>query len=126
MPTPLEENKTIGDVLHFEEDSRFSREVIVIASGAGVVEIGAVLGKITASGKYLPRDTDSADGTEVATVVNLKKVDATSADAESLAVVRHAIVKKNGLVWKDGEDAAEIAVGTTELGNQGIVVRLDV
>lgn len=36
---------------------------VVLASGSGVVERGTVLGKITASGKYIPVDSEADEGT---------------------------------------------------------------
>lgn len=41
------EPKAVSDVLKHEADGRYSRDVVTILSGAGVLEIGTVLGQIT-------------------------------------------------------------------------------
>lgn len=43
------EKNYIGDLVKWEEDAQYSREQITVASGAGVVALGTVLGKLTAS-----------------------------------------------------------------------------
>ena len=56
---------------------------VVIATGAGVVVRGTVLGLITASGKYAPVDSSKSDGSQSPVAVLSETVDATSADAVS-------------------------------------------
>ena len=58
---------------------------ITIASGAGVLTKGTVLGKITASGKYKAYTNANSDGSEVAKLILAEDVDATSADVNAVA-----------------------------------------
>lgn len=58
---------------------------VVVASGAGVLTRGTVLGKITASGKYKAYNNGASDGSEVAKLILAKNVDATSADVNTVA-----------------------------------------
>lgn len=52
----------------------------VIASGAGKLSRGRVLGKLTASGKFISVDSSKTDGSEKPYVVLAADVDATSTD----------------------------------------------
>ena len=52
----------------------------VVASGAGSVVRGTVMGRITASGKLVPVDSGSVDGSEVPYGIICDTVDATAAD----------------------------------------------
>jgi hypothetical protein len=64
-----------GDLPHIADD-------VTVASGAGVIPYGTLLGKVTATGKYIPSVRTAADGSQnpVAVFANLAGVDATSAD----------------------------------------------
>ena len=50
----LTEGKHTAEYLLSEAEGHRSRDNIKIASGSGVVKVGTVLGKVTASGKYAP------------------------------------------------------------------------
>lgn len=58
---------------------------VTIASGAGVLTTGTVLGKITASGKFKAYQDGASDGSEVAKLILAEDVDATSADVKAMA-----------------------------------------
>jgi len=58
---------------------------VTIASGAGVLKRGTVLGKITASGKSVKSASASADGSQVPDTILAQDVDATSADIAATA-----------------------------------------
>ena len=116
--------KTETDVVKTEGPNRYSRDEIIIASGSGVVEVGAVLGKVTASGKYKPVAPGASDGTEVASRISLEKVDATSADAvRVVSLSRHAEVVQQALVWAGGVTDGQKATALSQLETVGIVAR---
>lgn len=116
--------KTETDVVKTEGPNRYSRDEVVIASGSGVVEVGAVLGKVTASGKYKPLAPGASDGTQVASRISLEKVDATSADAVRVVVLsRHAEVVQQALVWAGGVNDTQKAAALSQLETAGIVAR---
>lgn len=56
---------------------------ITVASGAGVVARGTVMGIVTASGKYIPSASAASDGSQTPVAVLADTVDATSADVAS-------------------------------------------
>lgn len=100
-----------------------SREQIVIASGAGVLKPGAVLGKVTASGKYVPFDPDAATGAETAAAILWEGCDATDADVRRTATVRDAEVHADVLVFVDGTTDLEKTAALASLAAAGIVGR---
>ena len=101
-PTSQTRARTFSDVIKKEIDPDFSREEIVIASGAGVLAIGTVLGRITASGKYVLHDNALSNGAEAAAAVLGEAVDATSADVRTVGVTWGAIVVLPELTFKAG------------------------
>ncbi len=110
-----------------EANGHRSRETVTIASGAGVLAAGMVLGKITASAKYIPSPAAQVagkEGAETATAVLGHGVDATSADVEAVVIARDAEVKAAMLVYDASvDDATKISAKTTQLAAVGTIVR---
>lgn len=116
--------KTETDVVKTEGPNRYSRDEVTIASGSGVVEVGAVLGKVTASGEYRPVNPAASDGSQTAAAVLLQRADATSADSRrSVILARHAEVVAQALVYPAGMNAAQKATALDQLADAGIVAR---
>jgi hypothetical protein len=123
MPV-LTEPPSMGDVLKYEVNPNYTREVVTLLAGMPY-PVGAVLGRITASGKYKLATSGGTDGAQTATAVLLYAVDATLADAVGIVVARGpAIVSRAGLAY-DGtvDDAAKITTKIGQLANVGIVAR---
>ena len=91
-----------------------SRKVTVI-SGQNLAR-GAVLGKITASGKYVAYSNGAADGSEVAAGVLFYAVPDAAVDQKVLAITRGAEVIGAELTGLD-------APGTADLKALSIIVR---
>lgn len=124
MTINKEEGVYAGEFLISEsDDGSISRDAVVIASGQGVVEAGSVLGRITASGKLAKYDNAATDGTQVAVAVLLSKVDATSADANGVAVSRLAEVESNLLIYGLDQDAVSKTAAIADLKTQFIIAR---
>lgn len=122
--TVLTESRHPGEFLMSEANGQRSRETITIASGAGVIAPGSVLGKTTASGKYLVSAIGATDGSQTAAAVSLYGCDATSADQTIAAIVRDAEVNGNILTFHaDRDQPAERAAAITNLAAVGIIVR---
>lgn len=97
--TTLSEGRTAGDFLLFEEDNHFSRDVVTIAAGADL-EPGTVLGRVTASGKFVAADEAASTGEEVAVAVLLTPAKAATTDVtDAIVIARHARVRRLGLVF---------------------------
>ena len=123
--TVLNENPHDGNFnLSEDDEGRLSRDNIIIASGAAQLQPGTVLGKLTASGKFVPSPATAADGSETAVAVLVGSVDATSADVVAVAVTRHAEVNRYGLLYDATvDDDAKKSDKWDQLRAAGIVVR---
>lgn len=115
---------TEGDVLKFDLDKNYTREVVTLLAGTDY-KIGSVLGQITASGKYQLSPATGADGSETATAVLVAAIDATAGDVAGVVVRRGpAIVSKANLVYAASvADATAIAAKLAQLTAVGIVAR---
>ena len=126
MPV-LTQSPTLGDLLKFELNGSYSREIVTLKAGTNYV-LGSVLGKITASAKYrlAPAAVVVGDeGAEKGIAILLEAADATAADKSALVLARGpAIVSKNALVFDASVDLlAEKVAKYAELSAAGIVPR---
>lgn len=126
MPV-LTKPPTLGDLLKFELNGNYCRETITLKGGADY-PLGAVLGKITASGKYRLSPAAQVvgdEGAETAVAVLIEAVDATAGDKIGLVVARGpAIVSKAALVFDASVDqAAEKDAKHAQLATAGVVPR---
>ncbi|MAC56931.1 MAG: head decoration protein [Novosphingobium sp.] len=97
-------------------------EQITVLSGENLVA-GAVLGKVTASGKYVAFDNAGTDdGRRTAAGILMDKVDASGGDVTTATALLRgpAMVNKNDLTWAAGVDTAEQAAALTTLMGLGI------
>jgi len=116
------EGTHIGDVLLYEAENFYSRETVTIASGADLTA-GAVLGKVTASGKFIHSAPGAADGSQTPVAVLLEDAEAASADVtNALVVMRHATVRRQALNYHASIDTAgERTTAIAALADVGIV-----
>ena len=120
----LTEGKHAGGFLVWEVLREFNRETITIASGAGKVAPGTVLGKITTGGKYTGLAPAATNGSQNPAGILWAGVDATAADSLGVVILRGpAIVNRNELVWPAGATEAQITAAITALAALGIVLR---
>ena len=121
MPV-LNESNYLGDWLKFEEDNLYSREEVTVITGQNL-GTGAVIGKITASGKVTELAPGAADGSENAAGVLLLPVDATAADQPGVIIARHSLCSDKGLVWPGGITGPQKTAAINQLEALGILVR---
>jgi hypothetical protein len=123
MPT-LTQTPTMGDVLKYELNPNFTRETVTLLAGTNY-PVGAVLGRITASGKMKLSTAAGTDGAQNAAGMLLDDVDATSADANAVVILRGpAIVSKAALVFDASvDDATKRASKHAQLTALGIIPR---
>jgi hypothetical protein len=86
-------------------DSDTETRVRTIASGAGVLARGTLLGKITASGKYVESLAASADGSEAPDAILLEPVDASAADVQAAVAIAGKFAAK-GVIFGAGHTLA--------------------
>jgi hypothetical protein len=106
-----------------ESNKTRSREQITVLSGE-VLQAGAVLGKLTASGKYVGlAAAGGTDDSDTVAGILWDNVDATDGDIEATAIVRDAEVNENELVFADELDTGERAAALVGLRALGIIPR---
>jgi len=111
-----------GEFVVSEANGTRSREEVTMVSGTAAMTAGAVVGKVTASGKYAAYDDGLADGTEVCAGVLFGAVDASAADAQCTIIARDAELNSSEIDWLD-QAGAEIVNGTADLLALGIILR---
>src|SRR5437879_4412064 len=112
-----------GGFIASEASDHCSRDEIVILGGSGILPAGMVLGKVLATGKYVPSPNTGADGSELAMAVLYGEVDASAGDAIGAAVTRDAEVRARDLTYHDSVDTdAKVLEKRAQLFEFGIVV----
>ena len=118
---------TLGDLLKFECSPSYCREVVTLKSGTNY-PLGAVLGRISASGHY--RLAPAAlvagdDGAETASAVLIETVDASTGDAIGVVLARGpALLSQLALKYDASVDLpAERTAKLAQLAALGLVAR---
>lgn len=120
----LTEGPHPGGFLIWEVLSDYTRETVTLASGAGKLAPGTVLGKITTGGKYIVLTPGATNGSQNAAGVLWGPADATDADAPGVVLVRGpALVNRHEITWPEAATEAQITTATTALAALGIVLR---
>lgn len=103
-----------------------SRDEVTVTVADGGYEAGTILGKITATGKYVRHAAGASDGsqTEAGILLMAQANDTGSAaDAQATIIARDAEVEGDELTYEVGADAAQITTSNAALAAIGIVVR---
>ncbi|TAN60283.1 MAG: head decoration protein [Magnetospirillum sp.] len=129
MPT-LTASPTLGDLLKFECHPGYCRETVTMKAGVSY-PLGAVLGRITASGEYRlspAAEVVGDEGAEVAVAILLQTVDATDGVATGLIAARGPVILADGALVFDAsiDQAAERAAKVAQLSATGLVARTTV
>jgi hypothetical protein len=120
----LTEGPHPGGFLIWEVLRDYTRETVTLASGAGKLAPGTVLGKVTTGGKYTVLTPAATNGSQAAAGILWDKTDATDADASGVVLVRGpAIANRHELVWPEAATEAQITAATTALAALGVVLR---
>lgn len=115
--TTFTEGKHTGEFLLSEGNGTISREQVTIAAAASAMVAGTVLGKITASGKYVAYDEGGTDdGRRVAAGILYAAVPDSAADQSAVIIARNAEVMSSMLTGID-------ANGKVDLAALGIICR---
>jgi len=122
--TTLVKGQYPGGFLIWEVLRDYTRETVTLASGAGKLAPGTVLGKITTGGKYTTLAPGASNGSQNAAGILWGHADATDADAPGVVLIRGpAIVNPHEITWPEAATEAQIATATTALAALGIVLR---
>ena len=125
--TVLTSPATLSDLLKREFDPNYSRETITLKAGTAY-PLGAVLGRVTADGKYAfspAASTTGIEGAEIANAVLIEAVDATAADTQALVLARGPVIVAGRALVFDASvaDAAAQSLKHQQLAAHGVVVR---
>ena len=125
--TVLTSPATLGDLLKREFDPHYSRETVILKAGT-TYPLGAVLGRITADGKYVLSPhaaVTGGEGAEIANAVLIEAVDATAADTPALVLARGPVIVADRALVFDASvaDPAAQSLKHQQLAAHGIVVR---
>lgn len=109
-----------SNVVAYEENTAegFCEDDLVInVATETTLSVGSVLGKVTATGKYAPRDPDGADGSEVSAAVCLENITVPATTDTTVAGIVNGsvILKEAGLVFDVAHDAGQKATAISEL-----------
>jgi len=120
----LTQPPVMGDVLKYELNPNFTRETVTLLAGTKY-PVGAVLGRITASGKLKLSTATGSDGAQTVAGVLLYATDATAADMPGVILARGpALVAKAALIFDASvDDAAKTAAKHAQLTALGIIPR---
>lgn len=111
-----------GEFLLSEGNGTQSRDAATLISGQNLTD-GAVLGQITASGKFTAFDPVGGDGSQNAAALLLGDKDASAADEAIAIVSRLAEVKLDKLHWKAGVTSNQQAAALVQLAAKFIISR---
>jgi hypothetical protein len=112
-----------------EANGTRSRDVVTLAAGV-VRNPGTVLGKVAATGKYVPVDPangtgegETPDGSHIAVAVLFAAVDATVGDKPAVITARDAEVEAAALIWPAAITPTQKTAALGQLAAVGIVAR---
>ena len=116
------------DFVLSEGNGNISYETVTIASGAGKLVPGTVLGEITASKKWTASPSAEVvgiEGAETGKAVLAYGVDATAADQQAVIFRRDGEVKRDYLAFHESvNDAAKIAAKHAQLAAAGVNIHV--
>jgi hypothetical protein len=122
MPV-LHEPVHLGDLLKYEAPNLYSRDEVVVGAGQSLA-LGAVVGRVTATGEIVALDPTASDGREtVAGVLIEAVVVARGERRRSVIVSRHAIVFGGALVLPTSLTPEQTATALAQLAALGVLVR---
>lgn len=100
----------------------FHVDQVTVVSGQNLAA-GAVVGKVTASGKYAIYNNGASNGTEAAAGILVAACDASGGDVTTARVLRRgpAVVNGNDIGW-GSNDATGVTAGKADLLALGIKV----
>ena len=127
VTAPLISPATLGDLIKRESDPDYTRETVALKAGAAY-PLGAVLGRITATGVYAfspAASTTGIEGAEIACAVLLHPVAASDTDTQAVVLARGPVIVADRALAFDASvaDATAQSLKHQQLAAHGIVVR---
>lgn len=124
MPV-LHEPAHLGDLLKYEAPNFYSRDEVVVGAGQ-TLALGAVVGRVTATGEIVALDPTANDGRESVAGVLIEAVSVARGEGlrrRSVIVARHAMVFGGALVLPTSLTPEQTATALAQLAALGVLVR---
>ena len=119
----IQESKNLGDLLKYEAPNLYSRDQVIVASGQNLA-LGAVVGRVTTTGKLKVLAPAATDGTEAAVGILASDINASTGDRDDgVLIARHALVASHALVWPAGITSAQKTTAIAQLEARGVLIR---
>ena len=120
----MEENNRLGDLLKYEADKNYCREVMTVANGQNL-KMGTVVGikSETDEIKIVSIADDETDGSDSAFGVLLEDINTTLAAKKALVIARDAILASDYVVFPADSTTDQRKKITKDLEKRGIVIR---
>jgi len=106
--TTLFEGRHTGEHLLSEASGTRSREQVTVTQAGTALAAGTVLGRITATGKFVPYSNTATNGSEVAAAVLYDRLDAKTGDTRAVVHVRDCEVANAMLTGLDTPGRADL------------------
>lgn len=120
------EEQNLGDLIKYEADNLYSRDLVIVAPGQNLV-LGQVVGELTASGQIVPLQPAASDGSQIAIGICIRPViTGENPDPDGLILARHAAVADGALVWPPGITPEQQAAAVQQLRALGVLIRQEV
>lgn len=115
MPN-LVETRHVGEHIVSESNGTQSREEVTVAQTGTAILSGTVMGKVTASGKFVPYSAAASNGSQTAAGVLYTELKPFTGDAKAVLHVRNCEVSAGNMTGLD-------ANARTNLAAIGVIVR---
>lgn len=118
----LTEGTRKAEFIVSEANDYRSRDAVTVTVASGGFEAGTILGKITATGKFVRHDAALTNGAEDEAAILFAPL-TEAGDTEAAVIARDAEVDGSKLTYEDGADANQITTSNAALAALGIIVR---
>lgn len=117
----LKQGRLNAAFLHSEAEGYRSRDEETVDATGGALEAGTILGKVTASGKFVRHDAGASDGSENEAGILLIGIG--EEEARRTVIKRDCEVVQSELTYEAGVDTAQENASNAALAALGIIVR---
>lgn len=120
MPSVLDTKQHVKSFIISESNGMQSRSRVTVAQTGTAIASGTVMGKVTASGKYVPYSNAASNGSEVAAGILYNHLNAATGDVKAVIFDKDCEVNRFELTGLDTAGEADLlALGIKVRGASG-------